>query len=387
MKLHRISLPLLLLLVPAGAHCEPAYDAPPPALPAAPASPGGDGRDVPPPPPPYPGDPSQGDPAQQGDPNAGTPPPPPSDGEPGASGEVAIGEDTDSYADDDPAALTDFRPALDPYGTWAEDPNYGTVWVPSPNTVGPDFQPYVSSGHWVYDDDWVWVSDYSWGWAPFHYGHWVLAEGRGWAWIPGRAYRGAWVDWSVDDGYGYLGWAPAPPLFVWFGGAPVVWRRGYIAPHWVYCPRAAVFAPAVSTRLVVGPAAVAVAGHMRIYATATARVGGPAPARFGYTGAQIPHATGEAQSHLARAQQFSRPSTAQPLGARAPSVRSGAPAQPGGVRPGGGSHPGAEPGGGHGGAPGGGGAGHFGGGGPAPHGPAPHGPAGGAHFGGGGHHR
>jgi hypothetical protein len=387
MKLYRLSLPLLVLLVPAGAHCEPAYDAPPPALPAAPDGPPAAPGDAPPPPPPYPGDPSQqGDPAQQGDPNAGTPPPPP-EGEPGAPGDVPIGEDTDSYADDDPSALTDFRPTLDPYGTWADDPTYGTVWVPAPNAVGPDFQPYVTSGHWVYDDDWVWVSDYSWGWAPFHYGHWVLIDGRGWAWIPGRAYRGAWVDWSVDDGYGYLGWAPAPPLFVWFGGGPVVWRRGYIAPHWVYCPRAAVFAPAVSARLVVGPAAVTLAGHMRLYATATARVGGPAPARFGYTAAQIPHATGEAQSHLAHAQQFSRPSTAQPLGARAPTVRNAPAGRPGGAGPGAAPRPGGAPGGGHGGggAPGGGGP-HFGGGGPAPHGPAPRGPSGGPHVG-GGHHR
>src|SRR5215208_3015074 len=30
-----------------------------------------------------------------------------------------------SYADADPSALTDFRPALDSYGYWVQDPTYG----------------------------------------------------------------------------------------------------------------------------------------------------------------------------------------------------------------------------------------------------------------------
>jgi len=235
------------------------------------------------------------------------------------AGEYAVGADDDNYEDDDKAALTDFRPTLDPYGTWTDDPTYGTVWVPSVAAVGPDFRPYATSGHWVYDNDWVWASDYAWGWAPFHYGRWVLVEGRGWSWIPGRAYRGAWVDWSVDDGYGFLGWAPAAPLFVWFGGAPIGWNRGYVRSHWVYCGRGDVFAASVGARLLVGPAAVGVAAHMRFYGMSSAHVPGPSPERFGYAAAQIPHPTGEAQSHLAHAEQFARPSTAQPLGARPPS--------------------------------------------------------------------
>jgi hypothetical protein len=99
------------------------------------------------------------------------------------SGEVVIGEEPPAgppgeegeYQDTDPSALSDFRSTLDPYGTWTEDPTYGTVWVPSPTVVGSDFTPYVSAGHWAYDDDYVWVSDYQWGWAPFHYGRWVWA--------------------------------------------------------------------------------------------------------------------------------------------------------------------------------------------------------------------
>ena len=235
-----------------------------------------------------------------------------------ASDEYVVGEDSERYDDRDPSALTDFRRTLDPYGAWKDDPTYGTVWTPSPAAVGPEFQPYVTAGHWAYDDDWVWESDYPWGWAPFHYGRWVLIEGSGWGWIPGRAYAGAWVMWSVDDGFGYVGWAPAPPLFVWFGGVPVGWGL-YLRPHWAYCRHDEVFAPGVSRHVLVGPAAGPIAGRMRVYVPATPGVGGgPPPQRLGYAPGQIPSAAPAAAPGLARAQQFARPSTAQPLGARPP---------------------------------------------------------------------
>ena len=44
-----------------------------------------------------------------------------------------------------------------PWST-TDDATYGTVWVPSAKEVGPDFQPYVTAGHWVYDNDWIWAS-------------------------------------------------------------------------------------------------------------------------------------------------------------------------------------------------------------------------------------
>jgi hypothetical protein len=234
-----------------------------------------------------------------------------------ASGEYAVGENADAYDDDDPAALTDFHGTLDPYGTWVDDGTYGTVWVPASTTVGADFTPYTTAGHWVYDDDWVWASDYPWGWAPFHYGRWVLIEGRGWAWIPGRVYRGAWVGWSVDDGYSYVGWAPLGPEFVWFGGRPVVWR-GYLAPRWVYCGRAEVFAPSVGSRVIVGPAAARLSGQMRPFFSASPGVAGPAPTRLGYSSSQVPRPTGTAAQSLSRAQAFSRPSTARAVGGTPP---------------------------------------------------------------------
>jgi hypothetical protein len=235
-----------------------------------------------------------------------------------ASGEVAIGANTDAYDDNDPAALTDFHAALDANGTWNNDPTYGTVWVPSASVVGGDFAPYQTAGHWVYDDDYVWVSDYDWGWAPFHYGRWVYIDGSGWAWVPGRVYRGAWVGWGVDDGYTYVGWYPMAPAFFWFGGVAVA-STFYVGPRWVYCPRGEVFSPVVGTRIVAGASVGPVAARVHGYAGATPGVGGgPPPERLGYSGAQIPHATGTAAAGIQRAQAFGRPSTATSLGAAPP---------------------------------------------------------------------
>ncbi len=144
----------------------------------------------------------------------------------------------DVVNDQNPEALTKFRPYLDPYGTWMDDPTYGRVWVPSPSVVGPNFQPYVTNGRWALDEggEWIWVSDYSFGWVVFHYGRWVSTQSAGWAWIPGYQYAPAWVVWRVPTGsYDYVGWAPAPPTFVWYAGFSFWW--GYDPYYWwVYCP-------------------------------------------------------------------------------------------------------------------------------------------------------
>jgi hypothetical protein len=298
MKLSRVGRCVAPALVLVAAACEPAEELPPPQSPQVQANEQA---------PVEPGAPQQTDPqAQTGDNNNMY-----------SSGEYTLGEETDAYDDNDPSALTDFRQTLDPYGTWADDPTYGTVWTPSPSTVGPDFVPYQTAGHWVYDDDYAWVSDYEWGWAPFHYGRWVWIDGRGWSWVPGRVYRGAWVAWGVDDGWGYVGWYPLAPPFFWFGGVAVGYSF-YVGPRWVYCPRGEVFSPVVGTRVVSGPAAVAIAGRVRPYVPATPGVGsGPPPAKLGFAAAQIPHASGAGSASLARAQQFARPSTAVAMGGHA----------------------------------------------------------------------
>jgi hypothetical protein len=278
---------------------------------------------------------------------AALPPPPPSvpAGAPDEGQSVAVGEDspqeqegapaaapgdgtaaTATYDDTDPAALTDFRTTLDPYGAWQDDPTYGTVWVPSRTVVGSDFTPYVSAGHWEYDDDYLWVSDYSWGWAPFHYGRWVYGGG-GWEWIPGRVYAGAWVSWRYgDDDWAYVGWAPLSPLWCWRGGIAV--GIGYVpyAPY-AFVGREYLFAPGVGARVVVGAGVGAIAAHTLPWASggvagggrvlAHPTVSGPPPGMLHIQSASVMRAS-PSTAGLAQARAYARPASAVALGARAP---------------------------------------------------------------------
>ncbi len=266
---------------------------------------------------------------------------------------VDVGLSADEYADTDPSALTDFKPALDGHGAWVDDPTYGTVWVPNESEVGSDFVPYVSAGHWTYDDadSWVWVSDYSWGWAPFHYGRWVQARRHGWAWIPGRTYAGAWVVWRTGlPGYGYVGWSPAPPDWYWYNGYAVAWTFGwspyysYCSPYYMYGPglghhvvRGGVYdsrtapyrqsappagrvvaSPGVGGRVVAKPGVgdrVAASPSVGDRSAARPRVVGPSPGELGIDRTAVP-----APSHqgFQRAKAFATPSTAVALGAAEP---------------------------------------------------------------------
>ncbi len=185
------------------------------------------------------------------------------------------------YADADPSALSDFRPALDGYGQWLEDPTYGQVWVPYSTVVGQDFVPYATSGHWALatDGGWIWVSDFPWGSIVFHYGRWVqLGDGR-WAWIPGRQYAHAWVDWRVGAAnWDYIGWAPAPPTSVWFAGAPVVFHF-HPRPFFVFSPTRFVFAPQLHRHLVPHGSVPIVLPHTQPFLAPVNRVRvGPPPA-------------------------------------------------------------------------------------------------------------
>jgi hypothetical protein len=230
------------------------------------------------------------------------------------------------YADTDPSALSDFRSTLEPYGSWVDDPTYGTVWVPSESVVGPDFTPYVSAGHWIYDSDYAWVSDYDWGWAPFHYGRWVHGAGPGWEWIPGRAYAGAWVSWryGVDD-WSYVGWAPLAPTWCWRGGVAV--GIGFVprAPY-AFVGTGELFAPAVGGRVIAGPQVGVVASHTRPYVPSPAAgsrvaarpsVGGPPPSDLHIAPESVARSAADNRG-LTQARAFSRPATAVALGARAP---------------------------------------------------------------------
>ncbi|MEZ4442101.1 MAG: DUF6600 domain-containing protein [Polyangiaceae bacterium] len=160
-------------------------------------------------------------------------------------GDVGDEYDYDYDLDTDPGTIDDFHDRLSPHGTWVDHPTYGTVWVPDRVVVGEDFTPYKSAGRWAVDDngDWIWISDYSWGYIPFHYGRWVWISGSGWAWVPGRVYAPAWVEWRTGGpGYAYVGWAPMPPSYVWFGGVAVGFYGAVMMPWW-YCPSAYFFSP------------------------------------------------------------------------------------------------------------------------------------------------
>jgi hypothetical protein len=269
-------------------------------------------------------------------------PPPPAEPPPGLQqpgGDVAVdGESApaeagygadDQYAETDPSALTDFRTALDPYGSWVDDPTYGTVWVPSSSVVGSDFTPYATAGHWTYDDDYTWVSDYDWGWAPFHYGRWAYASPYGWEWVPGRRYAGAWVSWRYGWGdWPYVGWAPLGPTWGWRGGR--AFGLGYpgAAPY-SFCASRDLFAPRVSPVLAQGSQIGNIGAHTRPWVgatptvngrvAATPRVNGPPPQILNIPASSIAHGA-TADRGVVQARAFAHAGTATAMGGHAPAV-------------------------------------------------------------------
>jgi hypothetical protein len=112
---------------------------------------------------------------------------------------------------------------LDPFGQWAQDPNYGDVWYPQVPVA--DWAPY-RYGHWewIAPWGWTWIDDAPWGFAPFHYGRWAMIGNR-WAWVPGRltvhpVYSPALVEF-LGDGSGIagspeVGWYPLAPGEAWY---------------------------------------------------------------------------------------------------------------------------------------------------------------------------
>lgn len=132
------------------------------------------------------------------------------------------------FDDTDPSAVRMFYDVLAPYGTWTDDTRLGLVWLPSRDAVGDAFVPYATHGRWTYRsaknaagvdvDEYVWLSDLPWGWVTFHYGRWAYTADHGWAWIAGRRYAGAWVDWRIPEQVGedaVVGWGPTPPSHLW----------------------------------------------------------------------------------------------------------------------------------------------------------------------------
>ncbi len=127
---------------------------------------------------------------------------------------------------------------LDDYGSWKEEPTYGSVWVP--NNVPPGWAPY-SDGNWNYVGPWGWTwVDYApWGFAPYHYGRWNYFGGY-WGWCPGPIYARpfygpAFVGFVGGFGFGFgfgfgggIGWFPlgwGEPFHPWYHGGPGYWHN------------------------------------------------------------------------------------------------------------------------------------------------------------------
>jgi hypothetical protein len=205
------------------------------------------------------------------------------------------------FDDADPSAVRLFYDVLAPYGAWTEDARLGLVWSPAKEIVTDTFVPYATHGRWTHrafdtgapgarlQDEYVWVSDLPWGWVTFHYGRWTFAGERGWAWVPGRRYSGAWVDWRTPeqghdphDPSAVVGWGPTPPSQLWrVSPGPAASRARARRPEnapldvrearFVAVPYAAfatpyayvrardLFASDIGARLLYGPAALAVA--------------------------------------------------------------------------------------------------------------------------------
>lgn len=118
---------------------------------------------------------------------------------------------------------------LDDYGDWVAASDYGPIWFPRSTPYG--WQPY-STGHWAYIQPWgyTWVDDAPWGYAPFHYGRWVVWQGR-WGWVPGPPavrpiYAPAFVAF-VGGGGGVTAWFPlgvAEPFVPWYQCSPAYVR-------------------------------------------------------------------------------------------------------------------------------------------------------------------
>src|SRR5271157_2134497 len=110
---------------------------------------------------------------------------------------------------------------LDDYGEWRDDRSYGHVWFPTQVAAG--WAPY-REGHWAWISPWgwTWVDDASWGYAPFHYGRWVVVDGR-WGWVAGPVdvapvYAPALVVFVGAGGIGFggnVGWFPLGPREVY----------------------------------------------------------------------------------------------------------------------------------------------------------------------------
>ena len=85
-----------------------------------------------------------------------------------------------------PREIQPYAGALDRYGTWARDAQFGVVWYP---TIGGGWQPYHSGRWaWIAPFGWTWVGTEAWAWPTLHYGQWCQNASGSWFWIPGNSW-------------------------------------------------------------------------------------------------------------------------------------------------------------------------------------------------------
>jgi len=234
------------------------------------------------------------------------------------------------FDDADPSAVRLFFDVLAPYGSWVDDARLGLVWTPAREGVGAAFVPYATHGRWTYRafasgesapaPEYTWVSDLAWGWVTFHYGRWTYAGERGWAWVPGRRYSGAWVDWRIPEpgaerAQAVVGWGPTPPSQLWrLTQGPASPRGRFVAVPYVafatpnvYVRANELFASDVGERLLYGPAALAVAHG-------TQPAAAPRPELLGLRSRDVP-APPVLDRGLQQAWMLATPATASAVGA------------------------------------------------------------------------
>jgi len=269
-------------------------------------------------------------------------------GEVGCSTTPPVRRAPPEFEDGDPSAVRLFYDVLAPYGAWTEDARLGLVWSPSREMVTAAFVPYATHGRWTHrsidvgdadgrlGSELVWVSDLPWGWVTFHYGRWTFAGDRGWSWIPGRKYAGAWVDWrtpSVASGARdrtaepVVGWGPTPPSILWrvspgprasrarAADAPFDVRTANLvatpyaafATPYSYARASELFAPDLASHLLLGAAALAIAHTTEPGAP-------PTPQALGLRAADLP-APPALDRGLQQAWMLATPATATAVGA------------------------------------------------------------------------
>jgi hypothetical protein len=136
---------------------------------------------------------------------------------------------------------------LEPYGSWEKinegngDKGEGKVWAWFPQAAqDPAWRPF-QKGRWSYSDfGWAWESEEPFGFATYHYGHWGLAPGKGWFWVPSTRWDAATVEWRAAGDY--YGWRPQTTnRFGEPAEAPEATRSR--VGEWWFVPKTAILSP------------------------------------------------------------------------------------------------------------------------------------------------